>query len=248
VNFVWRKGISQDSHDRLDPDELTTERSDFIRCTLPRLARIRAGQCFIEKSVSNTLRVRFVSSVFPEARFVHLIRDGRDVTESAMRQWNAAPEWRTLITKLSDLRSLNPGYALWFVRNTTAGSVLGRKGGKVWGPRYPGIDSDTQTRTLVELCALQWQHSVTYARADLALLPQDRVYEIRYEDLVNNPEAIARLVAALELPDREVILSAHQMRVETGSGGRWRSMSDGDRKQMDDIIGPTLQDLGYATP
>ena len=112
--------------------------------------------------MSNTLRVPFVSSVFPEARFVHLIRDGREVTESAMRQWSAPPDWRNLVTKLRDLRSLNPGYALWFAHNAALGAISGRKGGKVWGPRYPGIESDAQTKPLVELCALQWQYSVTY--------------------------------------------------------------------------------------
>ena len=80
------------------------------------------------------------------------------------------------------------------------------------------------------------------------MLPHDRVHEIRYEDLVKGPDALSHLVAALGLPDRDVILAAHRTGLEAGNSGRWRGMSGRERKQMDDIIGPTLRDLGYATP
>jgi DNA-binding cell septation regulator SpoVG len=95
---------------------------------------------------------------------------------------------------------------------------------------------------------LQWKYSVTCALGDLVLLPHERVHEIRYEELVKGPDALLKLIVALGLPDRDVILAAHAMSLETGNSGRWCNMPDRERKQMDDIIGPTLRDLGYATP
>lgn len=246
VNYVWRYGIDSDAHDRLDPDGLTEERRAFIRNSLSRLARLEPDQCLIEKTVSNTLRIPFVSAVFPTARYVHLIRNGRDTTESAMRQWRAPPDPRALWKKLRGLPIRNFGYALWFAKNTVAGLISGRKGGKVWGPRYPSIDEDLGTRSLAEICALQWKYSVYYALEDLAYIPADRVFEIRYEDLASGPEALSSLVSDLELVDRDSILTRYQAMIQNGTGDRWRALPEADLKRIEDILGPILRDLGYG--
>ena len=39
----------------------------------------RGASMFVEKSPRNILRVPYVRAIFPEARIVHIVRDGRDV-------------------------------------------------------------------------------------------------------------------------------------------------------------------------
>lgn len=114
VNYVWRIGVGSAPDDCLEPAQLTDRQRRFIRSTLPALAHMKPGEILLEKTVSNTLRVAFVEAVLPQARYVHLIRDGRDVTESAMRLWQAPPSWGSLIDKFRNMPLANFGYAAQF--------------------------------------------------------------------------------------------------------------------------------------
>lgn len=245
VNYVWRYGAETAPDDRLDPANLTARQSDFIRRTLPSLAGMKRQDVLIEKTVSNSLRVPYLAAVFPNARFVHLLRDGRDVTESAMRLWRAPPDWNGLFEKLHSMPLANLGYVGWFGWNFFKGLVAGRKGGKVWGPRYPGIDEDEQTLSLAETCALQWRHCVETAVADLRNIPQERVFQLRYEDLVANDTAIRNLVRLLDLPDPDATLAAWTAQLEAPGVAKWRKMPDPDRAAMLAVTTPLLTELGY---
>ena len=245
VNYVWRSGVSWESDDLLDPKALTQNRQRFIRKSLAGIARLKTDERLIEKTVANTLRVPFVEAVFPDAVYVHLIRDGKDVTESAMRQWKAPPNWRNLLKKLREMPLRNLDYVVWFGFNTLRGMVRGNKGGDVWGPRYAGISDDTANRPLVEVCALQWKFCVETALSDLASIPSDRVFEIRYEDLVNNPIALTDLVDKLGLPDKDVILTKYKTLVNPTIGTGNSRLSKEDNASMQTILEPTLTKLGY---
>lgn len=246
VNYVWRYGVPWDADDRLDPARISVEQADFIRKMLPRLAKLRDGEILIEKTVATTLRVAYAHAVYPHARFVHLTRDGRDVVESSMRQWEAAPDWRALFTKLRGIPFKNIDYALWFAGNMISGLASGRKGGRIWGPRYPGINQDALTKSIVELCSLQWKHSVRIASHELSLLPEEQVFNIRYESLVSSPDALAKLISGLGLPDRDSILAAYAKSVKPGRKERWKELPEEEQTRMIDIIKPTLNELGYS--
>lgn len=244
VNYVWRFGAEDVSHDRLDPSELTERRAAFIRQTLPRQAKAAPGDVILEKSVSNTLRVPFVDAVFPNAAYVHLVRDGRDVVESAMRQWQAKPDLRALWTKLRGMPLSNAGYAMWFGGNLLKGLVSGRGGGKVWGPRFDGIERIAEEDGLAAVCAYQWVCSVQQATADLAELG-DRVHEIRYERLVDAPDTVVGLAQALDLPDPDAVRDTAHARLRPQRSG-WANLPRAQQDTIMAIIGPTLAELGYT--
>ena len=247
VNYVWRTGQEAMHHDRLEPVTATPERAASIRARLRRLARAGNGDVLIEKTVSNGLRIPFVDVVLPDARFVHLIRDGRDVAESAMRQWRAPPDWFGLWRKLTAMPLANARYALWFARNLASGTVTaGRSGGKLWGPRYPGILDDVAHLPLAGVCARQWARTVEYARADLDALPRDRVFEIRYEDLTANEAALADLVERLALPARDHVLNFWRRHVRIQDAPLWKLMPAEDRMAIETHAGAALATLGYG--
>ena len=240
INYVWRYGASGD--DALDPAALNERQKRFIRRMVPRLAKARAGDLVIEKTVSNTLRVPYVNAVFPEARFVHLVRDGRAVAESAMRQWQAPPDWKALAGKLRGMPLANLGYAAWFGGNFLSGLASGRGGGKVWGPRFPGLDD---SEGLAATCAAQWAASVETARRDLAALPPERVFEIRYEDMVADPSRIGALARAMGLPDPEAVERAAHARLRAGHDA-FGALPSSDRAAIERRLASTLRTMGYA--
>lgn len=243
INYVWRYGAQ--GHDMLDPETLTGRRARFIRRTIPRLAGARPGEVVVEKTVSNTLRVPFVDRVFPDARYVHLIRDGRDVAESAMRQWQAPPDWRALARKLRGMPLSNAGYVAWFGGNMLRGLVSGRGGGNVWGPRYPGVHEDA-AEGLATACTRQWVASVERARADLAALSGDRVFEIRYEDMVAQPDRVGDLARSLGLPDPDAVAEAARSCLRPAPPRAWCNLPETDRSVFDAVLSPSLMRFGYT--
>lgn len=245
VNYIWRYGVRDVPHDLLDPSKLTERQAAFIRKALPGQAKAAPGDILIEKTVANTLRVPYVEAVLPGARYVHLIRDGRDVTESAMTQWQAPPDWRALWVKLRGMPLANAGYAAWFAGNFVSGRLKGRGGGRVWGPRYPGIDEDVAALPLHLVCARQWRACVEQARADLGAIPAERVFEIRYEDFIAGEAALAGLVSALRLPDPDAIVAAHRARVRPQAANRWPTLPEQVRAEVEAELAETLASLEY---
>ncbi|NGP53789.1 sulfotransferase [Thioalkalivibrio sp. XN8] len=247
VNYVWRYGAEGTEHDVLDPASLTDKRKNFIRRTLRSLAKAGPGDVLIEKTVASTLRVAFVDAVFPDARYVHLVRDGRDVAESAMRQWRKPPDWRSLFIKVRQIPLANASYIAWFGGNFIRGIISGRKGGHVWGPRFPGIDQLAEDAPLAEVCAQQWLESVTRARRDLARLPgaDSRVFTIRYEDLIAGPSALEELVGALGLPDSSGILACYRRNISPSPAKPWLDLPQDEISTLHRVMGPVLSELEY---
>src|SRR5699024_6585477 len=96
------------------------------------------GGVLVEKTVSNALRPDFVERVLPGARYILLIRDGRDVVESSYRMWQAPADSSGMKRKLASLPPRALPYAVWYGVNLVAGKLRGRGVG-IWGVRYEGI-------------------------------------------------------------------------------------------------------------
>jgi hypothetical protein len=163
-----------------------------------------------DKTPAYLLHMRLLSDIFPESRFVHLIRDGRDVSLSIIdslpgsgihRPWQAAGYWAYRIRK-------------------------GQESGRALGA--------------------------------------GRYLEIRYEDLVEDPEAVLRAVclfleldyspqmlegfqgAAERLPIDQRSRHRHVVRPPTKGIRDWRrDMDEWDVRYVECIAGRQLSELGY---
>ncbi|GGD30030.1 sulfotransferase family protein [Sinisalibacter lacisalsi] len=247
VNYVWRYGAEGAESDILDPAMLTDKRKRFIRNSLQTLSKARPEDILIEKTVASTLRVPFIEAVFPGARYIHLIRDGREVAESAMRQWHAPPNWSALSRKVRELPIQNLGYVAWYGWNLVQGLLSGRKGGKVWGPRFPGIDTMAKEGPLSRVCAQQWLESYSRASADLCGIAnaETRVFTTRYEDLIRDETALSTLLNRLDLPDKDTILANFRKKLRPNEPQMWRKLPQADLAILDQVLTPALKELGY---
>lgn len=208
----------------------STERAaSFYRRTYRWLARFRCDGDLrqVDKTPRNAMILGFLSTAFPDARFVHIIRDGRDAAVS----WSRRP-W------------LDP-----------AGAELGRHepGGYRHGPfaRFwvePGRAAEFEQTTTVHRCAWGWRRHVTAAREAGSLMPADRYLEVRYEALVADPQATGNAVLEfLGVPtgSRAAALDVFN-EARDDRQGRWEAELEAhDAELLRREIGDLLSELGY---
>ena len=190
----------------------TRRRSTFPRRsgTCSRCTRAARGKArYAEKTPINVLHIELLADVFPEARFIHLIRDGRDVALSY-------------------------------------------------------LDTDFGASSLPE-AAVQWRRFVRKGRRSGARVGAHRYQEVRYEDLVADPDTVLRsLCEFIDLPFDPSMLRYHERagvilrntshRAHHGrialpptSGLRdWRrDMDPRDTALFEALAGDLLEELGY---
>lgn len=186
------------------------------------------GRRFVEKTPRIVFIGDFLARTFPNAKFVHIVRDGRDVAVS----WAEKP----------------------WLRRDSAGSGRYEAGGYPCGP-YPHfwVEPD-RVRAFCETtdahrCAWGWRRHVE-AGLDLeSALGPGRVLRVRYESLAKDPEEESRRIAAflggLTPEDLDGLLNATR-RVRSGSIGRWRTLlSELDTALVTGECGNLLKSLGY---
>jgi hypothetical protein len=250
INYIWRHGHARWPNDELPASRATPHVRRYIRRRFCRLAHATRGRWVVEKTCANSLRVEFVRAVLPEAKFVHLVRDGRDVVASAQRRWRAPLDPLYVLRKarfvpLGDM----PYYAQRYLRHRLARLVSGDGQLPTWGPRFDGIDELVQGRSLAEVCAEQWRRCVEAATASLAKLPLTQVHTVRYEELVERPtSALGDLAGFLGLPARREHVRRVGATIVRDRLGAWRTELDAAAiAAVMKRIEPTLERWGYPT-
>lgn len=169
-----------------------------------------------DKTPDNARRIARLHELWPRARFVQIVRDGRDVCLSVLG-WDRAEK-------------LAEGLPTW--------------------------DEDP-----LVTAALWWEDMVLCGREAGERLGSALYRELRYEDLVGDPEAQCRaLCGFLDLPYDPAMLRFHEGRTRTAPGlsakkawlpvtsglRDWREgMSPEDGERFEAAVGATLGALGY---
>jgi len=161
--------------------------------------------------------VRVIPIAFPQARIVHIVRDGRDVVCSLLEK----PWLRREQVKTDDAGVAYGSYARFWVESDRR--------------------EEFETASDARRAAWVWRRYVTAARsADVPLL------EIRYEKMAADPTATAQEIGRyLEAPPDA--LAAALGRAHGASVGRYQTdLSEEQLADVLDEAGDLLRELGYA--
>lgn len=218
--YTWKYKNFTHGHDMLTLEHLTDEKKRWIRNRFREHLNTYKGEVLLEKTPSNSLRFEFVYNIFPEAKYVHIIRDGRRVALSARHRWQGmqtateskfqhpdSDVSKTTREKIEEKWNLKEIWSPGFIRELSYIIPLylnntGWKKQSLWGPLYPGIREAYKKLELIEVCALQWKTSVesviNFSKSERF---KGEYYEIRYEDVfAGNESKIKELFEFVELP------------------------------------------------
>jgi hypothetical protein len=195
-------------------EELHLENCTNLPTVIGEIFRTYAEKCGKEiwgdKSPPYTQYVYILDKMFPTARYIHLIRDGRDVALSLM--------------------------------------------GKSWGPG--DFVSSME----------YWARNIACARRMLYMLPEDRFLEVRFEQLVAEPEVeMKRIISFLGVSFEPAMISAYTKKASKKVGAlidsihphlkeapsqdqafKWKhQLKAADQALAYEIAGSELEELGY---
>ncbi len=155
--------------------------------------------------------------IFPDGWFVHLIRDGRDVAFSD-HVAPVEPFWRKVYFDTDRIAAWN-----------------GRR-----------LDHRSYQSAPHVFNARHWVNSVTVARHYGAMIGA-RYLEIRYEDLVSDPQDTARrLFATLDLPVEPAMIAEFAASVTRDRVGKHRHVHPRRLAEALEVLEPTLAAFGYS--
>ncbi|MCH7792499.1 MAG: sulfotransferase [Planctomycetes bacterium] len=241
---IWTHGNAYRKDDILSAEDATPKIRAWIRRKVERFVRRRGKRRLLEKTPSNCLRLPFVRAVFPEARIVLLIRDGRSVLNSTDRILEAGvPTHRIVQRAMETPLSEWPAYVPRTV--STLKRKIMRQKLSYWGPRPPGWQEWLAVHTPIEVLARQWSATITRAVEDAEGDPG--VLKIRYERLVRTPDAeMRRLVEFCRLTDGDALVQRASESARADRADAWRSeVEPAQLESVRSILEPALNRVGY---
>jgi hypothetical protein len=163
-------------------------------------------------------RARFIQAVFPRARFVHVIRDGRAVANSLLQM----PWWAGY---------RGPGAWGW--------GPLPELYEKEW---------ETSGRSFPVLAALQWRLLMDAFQETKSAIATDRWLDVRYEDFVDRPrertEELLRFIGLTWSDAFERKFREYQFETTRTDAFR-RDLGEADLEEIEGVIASNLRGLGY---
>ena len=247
---VWAYADPGRRHDRFDEADATPRVTNYIRRRFARYQRMHGGRRVMEKTPSNVMRIPYVRAIFPEARYLYLVREPLANLSSAELMWrlpiHGGKLWRRL--KETPKTQLHHYTGRYFVDHARV-RLLRKRHVSVWGVRYAGIYDDLNTMTAEQVIATQWVRASRRARQDLAVLPDDAVISMRYEDFVAEPcKSFAKVLAHCELEMTDTIEQALGDTVDPGRQQKWRRLDEQVVRDCLPILRDEMTVHGYEVP
>lgn len=249
INYVWRYGNAKFPTDEFTHDMARKEVRNYIFRQFEWVVQKYRSDTVVEKTCANSLRVNFVNSVLPEAKYIFIRRNGIDAAASATKRWKATLDIPYLARKVRfvPIKDL-PIYGVDYLKNRLHKIIYSNEGRlSVWGPKIEGIHDILRSYTLEEVCALQWKRCVDKAEEGLSKIVKTKRVEVAYEQFVANPRHELKLILdhfGYKYPDSVIANSVSD--VSTNNVGKGKTdFSEEITKKVLFHIKETLNRHGY---
>lgn len=203
----------------LTEDDVTPWLADRFRTFFTERAEAQGVPVFMHK-FTGWPRARFIDEVMPNARFLHVVRDGRAVASSIVQR----PWWKGYLGV--------PGWGFGDLPDELR---------EVW---------ERHDRSFVVLAGLEWRILMDAFDAAAERIGPERWLELRYEDLVSEPrtnwERIVDLAGLSWDSDFEAAFVRYPVATSRREAFR-TGLTERQVAQLEDAIGEHLEARGYRT-
>jgi hypothetical protein len=202
----------------LDVEASESERA-CVQKMVSRVLRYQGKRRFVAKP-TGPARIYYLSSIFPDAKFIHAVRDGRATVSSLVRfaAWRDSPRMHA---------------PAW--QNPPQG----------FGPQTPTHYPDDDP---IGLAAIQWQEVVLSTRAEAEQHAPDRYTEVPYERFVADPHTVLdELIQFAELPPSPHAHAFIDRRMQVRDlSDRWRErLGEAEIERLTALMQRGLEAYGY---
>ena len=267
--FIWDHHFRLAAHDERTAEDATPAVAHQIASDFYDYHRKSNCRFVVDKSPRNSLKIPFIRKIFPQARFIHIIRDGRDTTLSIHKEWRRrqnvvrgggdgdrfqyAKAFRVVIDWLGRQKFFKHKIrALWFetrlhlLDKSRHLNRLRWNGQIGWGPRVSGWQETYAAASLLQFNAHQWTKCVERIVAAWPDVDEKRKLEIRYESLITDPQATIEQMASFLKLQTSKDFYRRIPKLKSNNFNKWKRQLD--RRQLaeiKDIVTPMLLHYGY---
>lgn len=214
----WDKyayGFSEPCRDLLQSDVTVRVKKQLRTAFEPMLTPAR-NRLLIK--ITGWPRIGFLDEVFEDAKFIHIVRDGRAVASSLLhvnfwRGWYGPQGWRAGLLSPED-------HATW----------------------------ESYDHSFVALAAIEWKIQMRAINAARRVLDPARYFEVKYESFCEQPvETYRRVLEFAELPNSTEFERHVKAASIRSTSSRWRAdLTTRQQAILDELLGDDLQQYGYG--
>lgn len=264
--FIWEYRLSRADDDRRDASDANDAVKRFVRREFEYFRSASGKAVVLEKTPTNAFKIEFIRAIFPDAKWIHLYRDGRDVVSSLKQRYARREAIATrgqLRRFFADVRYTLQRQPFWRHRFLAMWYELKRqdrlapyraRSGKDFarmvgfGPRFPGWWEYRQRYRDTEFMAWQWVKSEQSIAQGLQGVPDRDRIDVCYEQLVDDPqEELNKICEYLGVSTAPVGKLAS--RIVGHNVTKWKQgLTARDLEGILPIIESTQAGLGYPDP
>lgn len=210
----WCKGFGTTCRDLFADDVTAGDRN--ISNTLAKMLTNKRN-CMMLK-ITGWPRIGFLQEIFPNAKFIHIVRDGRAVANSFINQrwwlgWQGPENWR------------------W--GKLTEGQM------HLW---------EKYDKSFIALSAIEWMILMDAFEKATKNLTTDKYFEVKYEKLCSNPtDVIKEIIGFCDIPwsaEIENYMKKHPLK---NSNEKWKNeLNQKQQTILQEILADYMAKYGYA--
>ena len=249
--YVWSWGNNYKPDDVLTKVNATPRIIKHIRQRFDKFVKNQGKERLLEKKPSNCLRLSFIRAVYPEAKILHIIRDGRSVFNSAQEILNTGYYRQEVLSRrLLEMFKETPTWEIpaQFPRITeTLKSKLTGRPLKFWGPRPQDWREWVKQDPPNVILAKQWAATINHAINEGALIDSNHYYRFYYEEIMARPrEIMSNITEFAELSNADNLINYVESTVDPSRQNKWRKLiNQATLEEIRPYMESTLNQLGY---
>jgi len=249
-NTMWLYADPGRGHDEFDKNDATEKVKKYIRKQFLKYQQSHENRVVLEKSPHNILRIPYVREIFPEAKYLYIVRNPFSVISSIELKWQRPVTGKGAFRRLKETPiSQIHHYVAKFISQQYNKRILKRKYLSSWGPRYRGLDEDLKKLGMLTVISKQWAIGSKKAENDFAAFEPGQVLRLRYEDFVEDPiRDLERICDHCGYEMTHDMVKAAKESVRSDRNLKWQRFDPKDLARILPEIEEEMRRHGYEIP